>query len=577
MTSATMNVAARHDALPADAREDWMLANPWLWLGAACALTGASWLWTYSVGAEASDGRVVLLAFGLLAGGVGVWLRWNDGRAVYLRTWQPPLTLFLGVVFAVAFVAVSGIFLVSLSPFASFWNWTLTQLKLVRWLPTAGDGLYSGALFLVWISAAPPTFLAARRCLKHSKASAPPGSGNAEAVRNEAVEKETAFAFIVAAALCFAGSFTLYADPANPLDWDTMRLFLRVVMAVALYASALALVSKAVRGIMLCVLCVLHCLGFNTAALSAPPAPWVIQQIWMRLFRPYLEFAYLNNAYHFYAPEPGPASYIWFRVIYEDPKTKAEEGLWYKIPQLDDDGRNLHPVALDYQRFLSLTEGIAGSVPAPLEKIVNVKTQQLEDNPFWVNRLRLANEATITIGQPASPHLRVPLHPFSNYHQQVKVPNEHSKKVLESYARYVARRFAVHPEPGRSDWSFKSVKVYHVVHTIPRVDWFVNEIPPTDPDLYFPFYLGNFEADGKPYRRRNPDGTPQVEKDNEGKPIGWVYESDPYLYWLLPAIRKALQDPDSEIHDYAREHAGDPQYIRRGRDKRWVTPAERDK
>jgi hypothetical protein len=109
------------------------------------------------------------------------------------------------------------------------------------------------------------------------------------------------------------------------------------------------------------------------------------------------------------------------------------------------------------------------------------------------------------------------------------------------------------------------------------VDWFVNEIPPTDPDLYFPFYLGNFEADGKPYRRRNPDGTPQVEKDNEGKPIGWVYESDPYLYWLLPAIRKALQDPDSEIHDYAREHAGDPQYIRRGRDKRWVTPAERDK
>src|SRR5262245_15184240 len=115
MTSATMNVATRGDSLPADAKGDWMLANPWFWLGAASALTAVSWLWTYAQGAEASDGRVVLLAFGLLAGGVGVWLRWNDGRGVYLRTWQPPLTLFLGIVFALAFIAVTGIFLVSLS------------------------------------------------------------------------------------------------------------------------------------------------------------------------------------------------------------------------------------------------------------------------------------------------------------------------------------------------------------------------------------------------------------------------------------------------------------------------------
>src|SRR5262249_51727018 len=30
------------------------------------------------------------------------------------------------------------------------------------------------------------------------------------------------------------------------------------------------------------------------------PSPWLSTQIWTRIYRPYLEFLYLNNAYHFY-------------------------------------------------------------------------------------------------------------------------------------------------------------------------------------------------------------------------------------------------------------------------------------
>ena len=34
---------------------------------------------------------------------------------------------------------------------------------------------------------------------------------------------------------------------------------------------------------------------------------------------------YLNNAYHFYSPDPGPATYVWFRIFYisneVDPET----------------------------------------------------------------------------------------------------------------------------------------------------------------------------------------------------------------------------------------------------------------
>jgi hypothetical protein len=522
-----------------------MFANPWLWLVAAGALAAASWVWTHSYGPEASDGRIVVLALGLLCGGVGLWLRWNDGRAVYLRAWQAPLTLFLGLFFALASLGLIALFVASFRGYFS---------------------LHIAPMVLVLISAGPPIFYAALRCLKRSSTGPSGGPTSAEANRTEAVEQERSFAFIMMAVLCVIGVFTLYADPEDPTDWDTMRLFLRVAVAVNLFAAALTLVSTRLRRITLSILFLIHFAGINTAALSAPPAPWIIQQIWTRIFRPYLEFAYLNNAYHFYAPEPGPANYIWFRIVYEDPATKREDGLWYKIPELDEDGRNLHPVALDYQRFLSLTEGINSQAALPMEKIVNFQTGMLEDNPFWIDRQRLGNEAAITIGKPVSKHVRVPYHPGLYYSQQVKVPSDHAKRLMGSYARFVARKFAVHPDPDKANWKFRSVKIYQVVHWIPKVDWFVSEIPATDPDLYYPFYMGNYDAEG--YLKNVPPGMPN--------PLPPDLERDPYLYWLLPSIRKNLNDPQSEIHDYCREHAGDPNFIRRGSDKRWVTPAERD-
>ena len=69
-----------------------------------------------------------------------------------------------------------------------------------------------------------------------------------------------------------------------------------------------------------------------------------MQQIWTRIFRPYLEFMYLNNAYHFYAPDPSTSSYLWFRVIFTDDADGKEYGRWYKVPQLDEKGRILSVV-----------------------------------------------------------------------------------------------------------------------------------------------------------------------------------------------------------------------------------------
>ena len=82
---------------------------------------------------------------------------------------------------------------------------------------------------------------------------------------------------------------------------------------------------------------------------------------------------YLNNAYHFYSPDPGPATYVWFRIFYVtneiDPESNQPKlaGHWVKVPDVKDDGTHGYRVSLEYQRHLSLTENvIQNDAPPPL-------------------------------------------------------------------------------------------------------------------------------------------------------------------------------------------------------------------
>ena len=55
------------------------------------------------------------------------------------------------------------------------------------------------------------------------------------------------------------------------------------------------------------VLILVHFTAITSAVLANPPGPWVAMQSQHLIFRPYLAFMYLNNAYRFYSPEPGPS------------------------------------------------------------------------------------------------------------------------------------------------------------------------------------------------------------------------------------------------------------------------------
>lgn len=493
-------------------KRDWILANPWLWLLAGLAFVLWSCLWTLTFGVLASDFRVLVLAIGLLLTATGVWMRRRDPITVYLLAFHSGVAvisrMFMGLVFGLLALAIIGFF------FATFFY----EQEL---------GFRPGPTFLVAISTVPTFFWAAHRTLKRDS-----GRGPLE------VDEETGLALLFATGSCALGTFALHIAEL-PTDWDTFRLLLRVIAAFSLFGSALVVVSARIRRMAISLLIVLHFTAITTACLSPPPSPWIVQQAWVRLFRPYLHFMYLNNAYHYYAPEPGPTSYLWFRVIYTSPD-KNEYGLWYKVPRLDEQGRNDHAMALEYQRYISLTETIAPYDPIPAESTFNEEKQTWELNPFWKNRLDLAPNAEKgpILGVEAAKQLQIPLRPGVPPSRQVYIPSDASRRMLSSYARYVARKFARHPE--HPDWEFKSVKIYRVIHFIPPVQWFQNRISPTDPELYHPYYVGNY--------------------DRHGELIG---DRDPYQFWLIPVLRDDLNNPDSVIRDYARLHAGDPNWIRR--------------
>src|SRR5262249_9611707 len=153
----------------------------------------------------------------------------------------------------------------------------------------------------------------------------------------------------------------------------------------------------------------------------APPTPWIITQIWTRIYRPYLEFMYLNNAYHFYAPEPGPASYVWARAIFVDTQNPQQKvGVWHKIPRVDEKGRQQHTAALEHQRFLAMPEGTVLTDAAPASVVIDANGQA-SYAPYLMRRMAATPGTPIIIGRKSA-SLAIPFDPLIPQAQQYAVP-----------------------------------------------------------------------------------------------------------------------------------------------------------
>jgi hypothetical protein len=291
-------------------------------------------------------------------------------------------------------------------------------------------------------------------------------------------------------------------------EWDTARLVVRLLTVVAGVATVLVLLPRAVGRAAVSLLIVFHFVGILTAVTSVPPpggpAPWLTRQLWTCCYRPYLQFLYLNNAYHFYSPEPGPATLLWFRVYYANGSSR-----WVEVPNRQEDAKD--PMALEYYRRLSVTENVnqlTATAVMPAEAVER----------------RLLAGALLGIPTPEE------ISPYLPGILQYRVPVEYAKQLLQSYVRFVARRHP-HPDPGVA---VTGVKVYRVVHGLVAPGAFAAGLDPADPTLCSPYYQGEFDRDGN---LKDP--------------------ADPFLYWLIPILKVKTSGPstESELLDYVAVHS----------------------
>ena len=248
-------------------------------------------------------------------------------------------------------------------------------------------------------------------------------------------------------------------------------------------------------------------------------------------------------------PSPGRRATVWFRLIYTDDQGN-EVGVWQHVPRTDSQGRPEHTVALEYQRYLAMTEG---TVPtdAAAAFIIN-KSGQPDMAPAYKRRFAAVPNAGVIVGQPR-PAFTAPLDPSVPQSDQYKVPSRSAKFLIESFARHVAE--LPHPEDAdRPSWQapkshIKSVKIYRAMHMIAASPLIANGVDSVgDPTLFRPYYMGEYGPEGK---LLDPD--------------------DPFLYWLLPimpcsAARKwrSATMPCTTPATRAR--------VRHGDSKEWVDP-----
>ena len=299
------------------------------------------------------------------------------------------------------------------------------------------------------------------------------------------------------AVLGLAALAALLANWSMDPDWDSARLVMGLLVFIALFAAFLLLMPMLVgklfavweflfsghrepdlqtadtRGrfagwvlsrAILVVAVFLHFVGISSAIMSVP-APghdtsWAFQNLFT-LYQPYLQFFYLTNAYHFYSPEPGPPTLIWFRIEYADGSER-----WVKLPTREHDVKD--PLAQEFTRRLSLGEAVNQVAPLP-----NV--------PDMVKQKRLA----------AGTFNDIPLHPSMPVDNQYRFPTEGTRRNLSDFARFAAQHYLSPEDPSLE---VKSVKIYRVIHGMLTPDQMAEMGPgrqePTDPWTYAAYYQG---------------------------------------------------------------------------------------
>jgi hypothetical protein len=325
--------------------------------------------------------------------------------------------------------------------------------------------------------------------------------------------------------LALAAFVALLAFLGMDEKWDSGRFFLGALIAVALIASFLVLLPSVLRKIILVLLVLLHFGGILTSVTAVAPRndtpPWLSMQAWTHFYRHYLQFMYLTNAYHFYSPDPGPPTLLWFYVKYDDGQYR-----WIKLPNREDSPVNLH-----HQRLLAAAEMTHAPAGLPL-LMANIPLWEEKNNRKYEILPGVPHDPWEIISQRREMGAKLPYKDAQGHEAPIQVPvdvlpinqygepMEHARRLIASYARHIART-SPHPEDPKVPVSY--VRVYQVIHTLITPRQFSEGRDLLDPTTYMPFYMGKYDLDGR-----------------------LLDAKDPFLFWLLPIVNVPERYPGDE-------------------------------
>lgn len=322
-----------------------------------------------------------------------------------------------------------------------------------------------------------------------------------------------------------AGSMGL-ARLGFPNHWDSFQFLATVLAAISLAGAVLAAIPIGIRCAIVVTYIIFHFGGILTATTWPTPTPWITDQLGNRVYHPYLKFLYLGNAYHFYSPEPGPASHLYFLLKFRtkaiDPKTgKPTEKLeWVTLPTRPEQVKD--PLALTYYRRLAISEQCAAGTPDAFTPATFEKSEQYSR--------RIEVDQGLRPGYPKIPIAPPEIEPWG---VQCKVPSSRiTAHILPSYVRHLA----VHHSS--DDREVVMIRCYRLEHRIMPPAFLASGVDPYHPATYRPYFLGDYDSTGT-----------------------LIDPQDPMLYWLVPIVKKpggpSPSDPRKrDYDDYLEKHAG---------------------
>jgi hypothetical protein len=330
-----------------------------------------------------------------------------------------------------------------------------------------------------------------------------------------------------AAMVSVAGLGALFGYLSMDYAWDSGHEFYISVFILTLCGALTIVLPTFARMAVVSLMILFHFGGMVVAITSIDPPsgtpPFVPKQLWSLVYRPYLTFMYMTNAYHFYSPDPGPPSLLWFAIQYSDGSYT-----WVKLPD-----RENSPIGMHYQRLLALPEHSFQPVPRLPFSSYELQVTGIKP-PFrgsWemIYRRREAGSARLyrypnppkELKEPA-PGYPIPIVPDSSIQlfAQYREPTDVHKRILAG----IAKRILWRAPPGPPGTTAQSVKLYRVVHQILSPKDLADGVSPMDKTSFAPYFMGEFDRDGR-------------LKD----------ELDPFLYWYLPITMVPADYPKPDM------------------------------